>query len=72
VRSALPDPDFFWDPLLREWDFLLATDVLEAGTTYVYDITLTDGSHIGFRFTLVAARDRVGGWPFVDFSLTTM
>lgn len=53
VRSAVPGVGFFWDPLLREWDFLLATDVLKAGTTYVYDITLTDGSHIGFRFTLV-------------------
>jgi len=56
VRSALPGVGFFWDPFLREWDFLLATDVLRAGTTYVYDIALTDGSHIGFRFTLRSGR----------------
>jgi Tol biopolymer transport system component len=56
VRSALPGVGFFWDPFLREWDFLLATDVLKSGTTYVYDIALTDGSHIGFRFTLRSGR----------------
>jgi len=49
---------FFWNPVLREWDFPLATDGLKVGTTYVYDIALTDGSHIGFRFTVVNA-DRV-------------
>lgn len=37
----------------------MATDALKAGTTYVYDVTLTDASHIGFRFKVVSEdRDR--------------
>jgi MBG domain (YGX type) len=51
VASATSAKSFTWDSLLREWEFAIATKGLAKGTTYVYSITLNDGSSIGFQFT---------------------
>ena len=52
VTSANADNGFRWDPTAQQWIFNLSTVSLKANSTYVYDVTLDDGSHIGFRFGL--------------------
>jgi hypothetical protein len=52
VYSTTPDTAFRWSPTDRQWIFNISTKTLKAGTTYVYQITLNDGSTIDFRFGL--------------------
>jgi hypothetical protein len=52
VSSATPDTAFRWDPAASQWIFNIATKPLAAGATYVYRITLNDGTTIDFRFGL--------------------
>ena len=43
---------FFWDPLLKEWDYLIPSSTLAARHTYIYTVTLNDNSSIIFQFSL--------------------
>jgi hypothetical protein len=52
VLSTTPDTAFRWSATDQQWIFNLATKTLKANTTYVYQITLNDGSTIDFRFGL--------------------
>jgi hypothetical protein len=46
------DAAFRWDPTAQQWIFNLSTKALAAGSTYVYRITLADGTVIEFRVAL--------------------
>lgn len=48
--STTPDTAFRWDG--SQWIFNLNTKNLSAGQTYVYRVTLKDGSYIDFKFGL--------------------
>jgi len=53
--STTPDTAFRWDPTGQQWIYNINTKtapVNKAGQTYVFTITLNDGSTIGFRFGL--------------------
>ena len=50
VASTTPDTAFRWDG--QEWIFNINTVNLPANQTYVYTITLNDGSTINFEFGL--------------------
>jgi hypothetical protein len=50
VASTTPDSDFRWDPTGKLWIFNINTKVLDINKTYVYKVTLNDGSTIDFRF----------------------
>jgi hypothetical protein len=52
VVSTTPDTAFRWSATDQQWIFNMATKGLKAGTTYVYQVTLNDGSTIDFRFGL--------------------
>jgi hypothetical protein len=52
VLSTTPDTAFRWSATDQQWIFNMATKGLKAGTTYVYQVTLNDGSKIDFRFGL--------------------
>jgi YVTN family beta-propeller protein len=52
VDTNNPDTAFRWDPTAQEWIFNMSTQNLAAGATYVYTISLLDGSTIGFQFGL--------------------
>jgi hypothetical protein len=52
VQSALPWNVFVWDPLLRDWFFIIKTQSLAKGKSYFYRITLNDGSVIEFSFKI--------------------
>jgi hypothetical protein len=52
VDSTTPFAEFRWDALAQQWIFNMATRGLTAGRTYVYDITLGDGSVIRYQFGL--------------------
>jgi hypothetical protein len=52
VDSTTPDTAFRWDPTAQQWIFNISTKNLNANMTYVYLITLNDGSTIGFMFGL--------------------
>jgi hypothetical protein len=52
VYSTTPDTAFRWSSPDQQWIFNITTKTLKAGTTYVYQITLNDGSTIDFRFGL--------------------
>jgi hypothetical protein len=52
VVSTTPDTAFRWSSTDQQWIFNMATKSLKAGTTYVYKITLNDGTTIDFRFGL--------------------
>jgi hypothetical protein len=52
VVSTTPDTAFRWSATDQQWIFNMATKILKANTTYVYQITLNDGSTIDFRFGL--------------------
>jgi hypothetical protein len=52
VVSTTPDTAFRWSATDQQWIFNMATKTLKANTTYVYQITLNDGSKIDFRFGL--------------------
>jgi hypothetical protein len=46
------DAGFVWDPKGQEWIYNLDTSGLIQGNTYVYQITLNDGTAIQFGFSL--------------------
>ena len=48
--STTPDAAFRWSPSDQQWIFNLSTKNLGNGKTYVYRITLNDGSTINFQF----------------------
>jgi hypothetical protein len=50
VDTNNPDAAFRWDG--QQWIFNITTSNLAAGSTYVYTITLNDGSAILFQFGL--------------------
>jgi len=52
VETNIPDTAFRWDPTSQQWIFNIATADLAAGNTYVYAITLNDGSVIYFQYGL--------------------
>jgi hypothetical protein len=52
VTSTTPDNAFRWDPTGLQWVFNISTKSLPAGQTYVYTITLNDGSTITFQYGL--------------------
>jgi hypothetical protein len=52
VDSTTPDTVFRWDPTAKQWIFNISTKPLKANKTYVYVITLNDGSTIRFQFGL--------------------
>jgi hypothetical protein len=52
VSSTTPDTAFRWDATNQQWIFNISTTNLAANKTYVYSITLNDGTTIGFQFGL--------------------
>ena len=52
VPSTTPDANFRWDSTDQHWIFNMATSSVSANRTYVYRISLNDGSSITFRFGL--------------------
>jgi hypothetical protein len=52
VISTTPDTAFRWDSTAQQWIFNINTKSLNANKTYVYLVTLNDGSTIGFQFGL--------------------
>jgi hypothetical protein len=52
VDSTTPDTIFRWDPTAQQWIFNINTKSLSANVTYVFRITLNDGSNIMFQFGL--------------------
>jgi hypothetical protein len=52
VDATNPDTAFRWDPSGQQWISNISTANLTAGNTYVYAITLNDGSTILFQYGL--------------------
>jgi hypothetical protein len=52
VDSTTPDTAFRWDPTDQQWIYNMSTSSLAAGKTYLFRISLNDGSNIDFRFAL--------------------
>ncbi len=52
IVSTTPDTAFRWDATGQQWIFNISTKNLNANRTYIYVITLNDGSMITFRFGL--------------------
>ncbi|MGZ6693662.1 MAG: PxKF domain-containing protein, partial [Solirubrobacteraceae bacterium] len=52
VYSTTPDTAFRWDSTGQQWIFNISTTNLKSNATYVYVITLSDGSTIQFQFGL--------------------
>ena len=52
VPSTTPDTTFRWDATDQQWIFNISTSSQLAQRTYVYAITLNDGTTIGFRYSL--------------------
>jgi hypothetical protein len=52
VTSTTPFSDFRWDPTSQQWIFNIKTTSLAAGYTYVFRVTLNDGTTFDFSFTL--------------------
>jgi hypothetical protein len=52
VISTTPDTAFRWDATDKQWIFNINTKNLQTNKTYVYKITLNDGSDIQFQFGL--------------------
>jgi hypothetical protein len=52
VDSTTSDSSFRWDTTSQQWIFNISTTALTANTTYVYWITLNDGTTIQFQFGL--------------------
>ncbi|HEX4604006.1 MAG TPA: MBG domain-containing protein [Candidatus Angelobacter sp.] len=50
--STTPDTSFRFDPTAQQWIFNLKTSGLAAGSTYIFNIGLADGSNITFQFGL--------------------
>lgn len=52
VDSTNSDSSFHWDSAAQQWIFNISTKPLSAGYTYVYAITLNDGTTINFQYGL--------------------
>lgn len=52
VSSTSADTAFRWDATNQQWIFNISTTSLAANNTYVYTITLNDGTSIPFQFGL--------------------
>jgi len=52
VDSTTPDNNFRWDPTAQQWIFNINNKALWANQTYIFLITLNDGSTISFRYGL--------------------
>lgn len=52
VSSTSSDTAFHWDSTNQQWVFNISTKSLSANITYVYIITLNDGTTIGFQYGL--------------------
>jgi hypothetical protein len=52
VDTNNPDTAFRFDPSAQQWIFNISTKNLTAGSTYVFTITLNDGTTIVFQFGL--------------------
>lgn len=52
VPSTTPDTAFRWDASGQQWMFNISTAGQDAQKTYVYAITLNDGTTISFRYGL--------------------
>jgi hypothetical protein len=52
VDSTTPDTAFRWDPSAQQWIYNISTKTLSKNTTYVFQITLNDGSMIQFQYGL--------------------
>jgi streptogramin lyase len=52
ISSTTPDTAFRWDATNRQWIFNISTKSLTANNTYVFLITLSDGSTMQFQFGL--------------------
>lgn len=52
VDTNNPDTSFRWDSTNQQWIFNISTANLTAGDTYIYTITLNDGSTIMFQYGL--------------------
>jgi hypothetical protein len=52
VSSTTSDTAFHWDATNQQWIFNISTQSLSANYTYVYTITLNDGTSIGFQYGL--------------------
>lgn len=52
IATNNPDTAFRWDSTSQQWIFNITTGNLTAGSTYIYTITLNDGSTILFRYGL--------------------
>jgi hypothetical protein len=52
IVSTTPYNEFRWSATDQQWIFNLNTKNLSAGKTYIYKITLNDGSAIDFEFGL--------------------
>jgi len=50
VDSTTPDATFRWSATDRQWIFNISTKALSANVTYVYLVTLNDGSTMQFQF----------------------
>jgi hypothetical protein len=50
--STTPDSAFRWDSTAQQWIFNINTKSLSAGVTYVFRITLNDGTTIDFQYGL--------------------
>ena len=52
VDSSTPDTMFRWDPTAQQWIFNISSKNMSTQTTYIFAITLNDGSVINFSFGL--------------------
>jgi hypothetical protein len=52
VDSTTPDNSFRWDPTAQQWIFNINNKALWANQTYIFLVTLNDGSTISFRYGL--------------------
>lgn len=52
VDTNNPDTAFRWDPTDQQWIFNISTQNLSANSTYIYTITLNDGTVISFQYGL--------------------
>jgi hypothetical protein len=52
VYSTTPDAAFRFDSSAQQWIFNVSTKSLPANTTYLYRITLNDGSYINVQYSL--------------------
>lgn len=53
VDTNNPDTAFRWDSTDQQWIFNISTQTLSANQTYIYTITLNDGTTITFQFGLL-------------------